>query len=147
MRDGLLLESYQLKVSLTRISPMIWRRVPVRSDLSLYDLQRVIQVTFGWEDDPIHEFKIHGRHFTAQGTGDRRWDARGQEIRLADLGLRVRQTLFYAYDFGDYWEHEVRVEARSACGPQTRYPTCLAGKRAGPTEDSGGPDAYPQLID
>ena len=139
--------AYQLKISLSRISPMVWRRVLVRADLALYGLHRVIQIAFGWEDFHLHQFKIHGHLFTTQWTGDRHWKAPGQELRLVDLGLRVRQKFAYDYDFGDFLEHEVRVEARTALAARIQYPSCLAGKRAGPPEDCGGPEAYPDLID
>ncbi len=36
----------------------------------------------------------------------------GREVTLADLVLRVRQRIRYEYDFGDLWEHEIRVEAK-----------------------------------
>ncbi|MBN3538517.1 IS1096 element passenger TnpR family protein [Sphingomonas pseudosanguinis] len=42
------LVAYRLKVGLRDISPMIWRRLLVRSDLTLFGLHRVIQIAFGW---------------------------------------------------------------------------------------------------
>ena len=103
-------DACQLKIALSRISPMVWRRVLVRSDLTLYGLHRVIQTAFGWEDFHLHQFKIHGRLFTTQWTGDWHWKALGQEWRLVDLGLRVRQKCSYEYDCGDFWEHEVDLK-------------------------------------
>ncbi|WP_445177242.1 plasmid pRiA4b ORF-3 family protein [Rhizorhapis sp. SPR117] len=52
------LVAYRLKVSLRDISPMIWRRLLVRSDLTLFGLHRVIQIAFGWEDYHLHAFKV-----------------------------------------------------------------------------------------
>ncbi len=51
---------YQFKFFIRRISPMIWRRVLVRSDESLSHLHQVIQVSLGWNDDHLYCFKIHG---------------------------------------------------------------------------------------
>ena len=85
------IEIYQMKVSLARISPMIWRRFLVPSDLSLYGLNRVIQVLMGWEDYHLHQFKIHGRVYAVQWSEQRHYH-RGEpirEIRLTDLGLRT----------------------------------------------------------
>ena len=143
------IEIYQMKVSLARISPMIWRRFLVPSDLSLYGLDRVIQVLMGWEDYHLHQFKIHGRVYAVQWSEQRHYH-RGEpirEIRLTDLGLRVRQKLNYDYDFGDFWEHDVRIEARLPVDRTTRYPVCLDGARSAPPEDSGGPRAYTDLLD
>ncbi|MEO7254123.1 MAG: plasmid pRiA4b ORF-3 family protein [Casimicrobium sp.] len=120
----------------------------VRSDLSLYGLNRVIQVLMGWEDCHLHQFKIHGCVYAVQWSEQRHYH-HGEplrEIRLADLGLRVRQKLSYDYDFGDFWEHEVRIEARLPVDPNIRCPICLDGARSGPPEDSGGPRAYTELL-
>jgi hypothetical protein len=66
------IQVYQMKVSLARISPMIWRRFLVRSGLSLYGLNRVIQVLMGWEDYHLHQFKIHGRVYAVQWSEQRK---------------------------------------------------------------------------
>lgn len=46
---------------------MIWRRLLVRSDLTLFGLHRVIQIAFGWEDYHLHAFKVHGRPSARSG--------------------------------------------------------------------------------
>ena len=52
----------------------------------------------------------------------------------------------YQYDFGDNWEHEIRVEqVLSAVGTVT--PRLLAGKRACPPEDCGGSWGYAHLLE
>ena len=103
---------YHLKVSLRDISPMIWRRLLVPADLTLYGLHRAIQIAFGWEDYHLHAFKLHGRRYGTMWTGERHRHEDGREVALADLELRLRQKVLYEYDFGDLWEHEVRVETR-----------------------------------
>ena len=138
---------YQIKVSLRGISPMIWRRLLVSDDLTLYGLHRVIQIAFSWEDYHLHAFKLHGRRYSTMWTGERHRDANGHEITLADLRLRLRQRILYEYDFGDMWEHEIRVEAKREREPGKVYPVCTDGARAGPPEDIGGPDGYAALVD
>ena len=73
--------------------------------------------------------------------------AAGREVTLADLQLRLRQRIHYEYDFGDLWEHEIRVEATLKRVSGKVYPTCTAGARAGPPEDIGGPGGYNALVD
>jgi hypothetical protein len=80
-------------------------------------------------------------------TGERHRDKTGREITLADLRLRVRQRILYEYDFGDLWEHEIRVEARLDGESGKAYPICIDGARAGPPEDIGGPGGYHALLD
>jgi hypothetical protein len=67
---------------------------------------------------------------------------------LADLQLRVCQRIIiYEYDFGDLWEHEIRVEAKPEREGGKAYPVCIAGARAGPPEYIGGPRGYDALLD
>jgi hypothetical protein len=137
---------YRLKVSLRRISPMIWRRLLVSEEMTLLGLHRTIQIAFGWEDYHLHAFKLHGRHYGTTRTGERHRDGVGKEITLTDLQLRVRQRIRYEYDFGDLWEHEIRVEAKLEQEAGKVYPICIAGARAGPPEDIGGPRGYDVLL-
>lgn len=142
--------AYKLKVSVLGISPMIWRRVVVSSDLTLYGLHRVFQIVFGWEDYHLHAFRARGRCHSTEWTGQRHYrlddDDDLYELRLSDLSLRLRGKFAYEYDFGDFWEHEGRLEAREEPSPAKPYPVCVGGARAGPPEDVGGPGGYERLL-
>ncbi|TYR36418.1 plasmid pRiA4b ORF-3 family protein [Mesorhizobium microcysteis] len=137
---------YRLKVSLRGISPMIWRRLLVPAQMTLYELHRAIQLTFGWEDYHLHAFKLHGREYSSTRTGERHRSPSGDEVRLADLQLRLRQRIVYEYDFGDMWVHEIRVESKLGREDGTTYPTCIGGGGAGPPEDVGGSFGYYALL-
>ena len=39
---------YQIKVTLADSQPPIWRRIQVKSDITLAKLHRVLQVVMGW---------------------------------------------------------------------------------------------------
>jgi len=47
----------------------------------------------------------------------------------------------------DGWEHDVVVEEIGVAEPDVDYPICLAGRRACPPEDCGGPWGYSNLLD
>lgn len=130
---------------------MIWRRLLVRSDLTLFGLHRAIQIAFGWEDYHLHAFKVHGRRFGTQWTGERHYLFKDgkvlRELTLADLSLGLRQRMMYEYDFGDFWEHEIRVEAREPGSADKFWPVCIDGARAGPPEDVGGSGGYERLLE
>ena len=66
-------------------------------------------------------------------------------MRLTRFALRVRERFLYEYDFTDGWQLEVRVEAILPLKSRRTYPVCLAGKRAAPPEECGGPWAYLRL--
>ena len=51
---------YQLKIVLTSISPMIWRRLLVQSATTIAELHYIIQIAMGWEDEHLNRFRKHG---------------------------------------------------------------------------------------
>jgi len=57
---------------------------------------------------------------------------------LADPG----DTLCYLYDFGDSWEHVIRLEAVAPWDDTAPAAVCLDGRRDGPPEDCGGLGGY-----
>ncbi len=61
-----------------------------------------------------------------------------KQVKLSDLGLRVRERFVYQYDFGDNWQHLLRVEAILTPETNRSYPNCIGGKRSAPPEDCGG---------
>ena len=54
---------YQLRVVLRGVSPLIWRRLLVGSDSSIADLHATLQLAFGWSDEHLNRFVIHGREY------------------------------------------------------------------------------------
>jgi hypothetical protein len=58
-----------------------------------------------------------------------------------------RPRFQYEYDFGDNWIHQVIVEERCLPEKGVEYPICIAGQRACPPEDCGGPWSYPGFVE
>ena len=57
-------------------------------------------------------------------------------------------SLWYTYDFGGDWEHDIKLEIVLPldAGPRAApVPVCLAGKGACPPEDCGSPWGYADL--
>jgi len=133
---------YQLRAVLRGISPLIWRRLLVRSDSTVAGLHEVLQISFGWDDEHLNRFEIRGREYAVyrDGGGMIGIDARG--VRLCDLKLRRLERFVYEYDFGDGWIHDLRLEATLPIHPRKIYPVCVAGKCSAPPEDCGGPHAF-----
>jgi hypothetical protein len=137
---------FQLKVALREVRPPVWRRVLVPGEMDLAELHAVLQTAMGWSNSHLHEFEVEdGDRF---GVPDPDWgDGVGDEskvrlFRVAEEGSRLR----YLYDFGDGWEHDVTVEKVGDPQPGTRYPRCVAGRRACPPEDVGGPPGYEEFL-
>lgn len=155
---------FQMKIVLRDLRPPIWRRLLVRDDASLEELHAAVQMAFGWTDSHMHEFETAGRRFMPRLDEDMALDMdEGTEderlTRLSDLSLGPKQRMKYTYDFGDSWEHDISIEKTLSAADaetliqkvqggrftkSTRTPVawCLAGERAGPLEDSGGPWGY-----
>jgi hypothetical protein len=137
---------YQLNVRLREVRPPVWRRVLVPGEMNLAELHEVVQTAMGWTNSHLHEFEVDGARY---GVPDPDWgldevadESRVKLCRVAQEGSR----LGYAYDFGDGWVHDVTVEKVAGQQAGTRYPCCVAGRRACPPEDVGGPWGYQDFV-
>jgi hypothetical protein len=66
----------------------------------------------------------------------------GNQAGGPDLHFRINERFLYEYDFGDLWQHQVRIENRLEVEASRSYPVCVGGQWAGPPEDCGGPQAF-----
>lgn len=141
---------YQLKVTLRDIHPPIWRCIQVWEDTTLAQLHRILQITMGWEDAHLHEFRIGPRVYSVPDPDDDLYertviDERRQ--RLRQVVPQVGISFEYAYDFGDNWRHELFLEDIVLPDSEQQYPRCLAGERCAPPEDVGGPLGYADYLE
>jgi hypothetical protein len=137
---------YQLKVTLRSVKPPVWRRIVVRSNISLGELALVLEAAMGWLGGHLHVFEAEGAWY---GSADPDWDSNDldeNEHRLSEVVHTVGSKMRWDYDFGDGWEHDVVVERITDAVPGVEYPLCLAGRRACPPEDCGGPPGYAELL-
>ena len=104
----------------------------------------------GWEYSHLHMFTA-GKATYGVPDGDFMSDDQDEDaVRLSDLLSRKGQKLSYTYDFGDGWEHLVKLEKTLLPGSKEALaagpvPVCLAGEGACPPEDCGGPWGYENL--
>ena len=140
--------AYQIKITLQIVSPPVWRRVLLRSDATLETLHEVIQSVMPWDGGHLHDFEInhlhYGSHDSMFGT-DADYDE--AETRLYEVLGRVKAKGRYEYDFGDGWRHEILIEKILALDPTLLYPLCVAGARAAPPDDCGGPWGYADALE
>ena len=138
---------FEISIVLRDVEQVVSRRVEVAGEASLAELHEVVQAVMGWTNSHLHEFDIGGDRY---GLPDPDWDAGqvGDEakvklFRLLGQGDRVE----YMYDLGDSWAHTLTVEQITALVPGVRYPRCVAGQRACPPEDVGGPWGYEGFLE
>jgi hypothetical protein len=121
----------QLKVSLLRFRPAIWRRVLMPVTATLGDLHVVIQILFGWDGDHLHEFTVGKKRFSAFARLEETEDE--DSVRILDAAA-AGGKIAYTYDFGTYWQHEITVEKTLPRDHSQDYPVCVAFRFDSPVE-------------
>ena len=102
----------------------------------------------GWTNSHLYEIRARdvGWGLPDPDFGDGPLDAR--KARLVDVLEDVgTKTLKYLYDFGDGWEHTVKVERVADAVPGTAYPVLIDAVGRCPPEDVGGSWGYAEFLD
>ena len=138
---------YQFKLTLLHSPVQIWRRFIIDEQYSFEDLHVAIQIVMGWEDCHLYQFKHKAKDglvLVSPNANVYEDEQYVQEYQLSEIFKRVGQKVFYEYDFGDGWMHEVLFEKRIK---EERYiPVCLEGEGACPPEDVGGVFGYEIML-
>lgn len=110
-------------------------------------LHLVIQAARGWTNSHLYEIRARD---TGWGIPDPDWrdgplDARKARLIevLEDTGAK---TLHYIYDFGDNWEHTIRIERLSDPVPGIIYPRLIEASGRCPPENVGGWPGYEEFL-
>ncbi len=140
--------AYQFRVVLQETDPSIWRRFVVPSGITLHRLHLILQEVMGWTNSHLYRFKIGTKEY-AEPDPENEFNElnfkNSRRTKLERLVINKGSTFLYEYDFGDSWIHELVVE--DILDPESgQYPVCLAGERACPPEDCGGPHGYAELL-
>jgi Plasmid pRiA4b ORF-3-like protein len=112
-----------LRIKLDDVEPAVVRRVEVPLTIRLDRLHLVLQAAMGWTNSHLYEIRAGdvswGRPDPCFGDGP--LDASKARLVdvLEDVGTR---SLKYLYDFGDGWEHSVRIERHHRCHARHRLP-------------------------
>lgn len=133
----------RMEIALLQVEPRIWRKLEVRCQVTFEDLCHVFNVAMGWHGEHMHELEIDGVRY-----GDPEVDPElvpERVPRLCEVAKRGKRFT-YRYDFGDGWQHEVRVISIVSAEPGSFYPRVTSGARACPPEDCGGPAGYEALL-
>jgi Plasmid pRiA4b ORF-3-like protein len=131
---------YQLRIVLRGISPLIWRRLLVRSDTTLAQLHLMLQILFDWCDEHLHRFRIFGKDYGSDGADTRM-------VRLSAFGLHQGERFLYVYNYWADWQCDIRLEAVLPVEPDRFYPVCTGGQRPAPPEPVHDAWTYLELLD
>lgn len=119
---------YRFKVAL-KGRRGIWRRIEIRGDQTLADLDRIIRIAFNHDTwDHLGEF-YSGKPWYRSGYGEINPNGGGEgaKIPIASLGLQEDDRIGYVYDFGSEIHHYVTLESMSeSTDPAARYPLIVS---------------------
>jgi pRiA4b ORF-3-like protein len=143
--------TYRVRVDLKETKPLTWRRLDLASDLNLAEVHDILQAAFGWTDSHLHGFAAGPEFYSAEaerylcpfdvmegedeGTPE-------EQVRLDEVLAEVGDTLAYAYDYGDGWQHLLTLEAVHPRDEGVPKAVCTEGERGAPAEDCGGVYTY-----
>ena len=139
---------FQVRLDLHGAKPPVWRRLELPGDLTLPRLHDAIQAAMGWTNSHLHRFRTgsdaRSPYFVTTFDIEEGEDGvLEDDVRLDQLIAVEGDELWYDYDFGDGWDHALRVEKVLAEPPA--MVRCLGGRMACPPEDCGGIGGYEQL--
>jgi hypothetical protein len=139
---------YQLHIELKYLKPAVWRRVLVPASIKLPKLHVVLLWAMGWDGGHLHEFVFGDTNY---GVPDADFPSDPPMLNEARVSLAkalgALKSFTYIYDFGDNWQHRVKVEKVLSADPELRLPICLDGRNACPPEDVGGVPGYIEFLD
>lgn len=142
-----------LHIAIDGIVPPVWRQIDVDGHITLRALHHIIQTAFGWNSSHLHEFQIDDRIYSML-------DVDAVVDAIADIGheaiddrkvklqrlVHVGQVFSYRYDFGDDWMHAITIENIEERPEAIESAILLAGERACPPDDVGGPYGYEHFL-
>lgn len=139
----------QLRIELRDVKPVVWRRVLVPEQVTLAKLHTILQAAMGWSDSHLHEYEIARRRY---GVPDEEWPTSEpvmdeRRVRLKSFIETKVRRFDYTYDFGDRWDHLVKIEDLVVSKKGAPPLLCTAGENACPPEDVGGYPGYAEFLE
>lgn len=146
--------TYRVRLDLLDAKPPIWRRLELASDLYLDDVHAVIQVAMGWTNSHLHAFSAGGppffpgsfRFLNPFDVAEGEPGTPSSHVRIDEILHDVGDRLWYTYDFGDGWDHVVKLETVTPRRTDDLAFHCVGGRRACPPENCGGVPGYEDIL-
>jgi len=137
----------ELEVTLEDIEPAVTRTLMVLVDTRLDRLHLILQAAMGWTNSHLYLFEADGVTWGLPDPDFGSDDLPASKSTLLDVledtGVR---TLRYIYDFGDNWEHSIRVGKVTGPVSGELYPRLTKATGRCPPEDVGGFPGYEEFL-
>lgn len=104
----------------------------------------------GWSNSHLHQF-IRDRVSYTKNYPDTDFvedeeNINYKSMKISDLLKKEKDRLFYEYDFGDSWEHDIILEQVITDMIPPAHPICVKGKKCCPPDDCGGVGGYENML-
>jgi len=127
---------YSIRAALHGVSPMVWRRLRIHGNTSLANLHYILQTCFGWDDEHLHCFHIHGKDFGLWRDAGMAYSDDARQVALQDFAFDAGDRFHYEYNFFAGWRVGLRIESVLPESPRQTTPFCFDGKGMPGVEDS-----------
>ena len=147
-RAGKIGEVYQLRIDLRGTkNPKVWRRIVVPATIKLSLLHVVLLRAMGWGGGHMHEFTFaQGSYASVEPGLDLPFDVQDESRVSLRNALKASATFTWLYDYGDNWQHKVKVERAEVMGFALKHPLCITGQGACPPDDVGGEPGFENFL-
>lgn len=130
---------YTCKIVIEDTHPPVWRRVIIPDQITFFELHKIIQILFDWDDAHLHGFHIPSDDIVIDDEGG--FDPWGNHYNDFDTNIdfffKNYKWIRYIYDFGDDWRHKINIEKYEP-DYKERFPKLVKYKGDNFMEDSGG---------
>ena len=146
---------YTVRVALRGITPPIWRKVIVPSNISLRLFGDLILELMGWMGAHLNQFRKGDSYYAPayQREGEltplfgRFRNYNQEDFALGEILCEKGDTMVWEYDFGDSWIHEIILEScQSYKKEEIPVIALLDGENACPPEDCNGIWGYRKML-
>lgn len=139
-------KSYQLRVELKSVKPAVWRRIAVPGTIKLSKLHHILLAAMGWQGGHLHEF-IFADAMYGEAQVEMEPGVEDESHVSLIKAMDGASSFTWIYDYGDYWEHKIKVERIVELGVPLDTAMCITGRNACPPEDVGGAPGYEEFVD
>jgi len=148
---------YRLRITLMECRPACVREVEALGSTTLDELHWIVQLVMPWTNSHLHDFSDWNPLKRPEfGQKMRRWsdpqfeleggmfsdeepDVDETKTRIDEALREKKDLIYYQYDMGDSWYHEIKVlEISDTPMDLTLFPRCIGGKGICPPDDCGG---------
>jgi Plasmid pRiA4b ORF-3-like protein len=136
------------RVDLLGVKPPIWRKFELTGNPTFADLHQAIQDACGWYDSHLYMFTdSKNGHQLCEfvGHGEGSGAPQASSVRVSKYLRKPGDIVRYLYDFGDGWDHRVRLVDKSSTTEKWQR-RLTGGARAFPPEDCGGLPGYQNCL-